>query len=393
MDSPYGVLFGDNGFPFAPKDFAVRAGLEGPQAICTWAAADVPFARVMIRRKRREYPRHPRDGVLVADLPTSSGGAAIDIATDLLPADAEPGDAQWWYYRAFVLQAAIPTAARFGGRGRQDVASAFGVEAASLGVDVQAYDRMAIVAQNAGATHNLFVWLESAPTEDGPWTEVRPIQVIAPGAAKAFELTNISYKYIRAVATGEPATVWFEAPWAPVWNTGATLSRPCLVYKSGKHEALAYERGHLPEFYITADAQQPHIYTSTTIAPYGELFSLGKVEVPEPPLRRFLRVLFAELDRTDAYLKSVRSFDHSISEMPEALLSHVAYELGWSIDPTRPLEDIRQELLRLPGVWKSKGTTRQLERVVQQFLGVVPHVQETQGQLVRFADPDLFDME
>ena len=54
-------------YPYSPANFYTRAGLEGPQTVISWEPPAKPIARFVLRRKLREFPVDPSDGILVAD--------------------------------------------------------------------------------------------------------------------------------------------------------------------------------------------------------------------------------------------------------------------------------------------------------------------------------------
>lgn len=54
-------------YPYSPANFYTRAGLEGPQTVISWEPPAKPIARFILRRKLREFPVDPSDGILIAD--------------------------------------------------------------------------------------------------------------------------------------------------------------------------------------------------------------------------------------------------------------------------------------------------------------------------------------
>ena len=78
--------------------------------------------------------------------------------------------------------------------------------------------------------------------------------------------------------------------------------------------------------------------------------------------------------------------------MPPQQFAHVALMLGYPLEvDLRNLEDVRAEIFRIAGVWKSKGTSNLVAAVCSQIFGVRPRVQEGAGRVLRCADPDLYD--
>ena len=395
-NGPYGSdLYGDGGegFPSAPRTFSARPGMQGPQVILSWEAAPLPPQGIVIRRKQGEYPRDLEDGSLVLNVEDGAGDLlqCVDLADELLPADALPGEGVWWYYRAFVLPAPIPLDEQFAGLGRQALIPSIGENtAASTAIDVQGLTPVTIYLQNTAVVAASVVHVETSPNEDGPWASLDEVNVAA-GTSETWS-SDAPMKFLRVVNHGLPAAivmVQFSAHREVEWITGDVLTAPCYVFKTGRHLAAALTC--LPEFYFTDDeAQELHQLTQGPGAD-GEYFNLGRDGGTLGPLTRLMMVYLAEFDRVDAYLRSVRRYLPDIDGMPPHLFAHVAARLGDDLEVDgRNLEEVRDEIRRIAGVWKLKGTTRLVQATGAQIFGVVPRVQEGAGRVFRVADPDLY---
>lgn len=388
---PYG--HGAESFPAAPKNLLARPGLQGPQVVLTWDLPDVLSDQVMVRRKLREFPRDAEDGVLVLldDTTAATRTFCDDLGPGLLPADAEMGEGVWWYYQVFVKPAELPLAEQFAGRGQQVVTSAIPWLAVTQPIDVQDARRVTIYLENEGEALGASLRIETAPEEDGPWVSRGLAAVLAGGTAIWESRDSMKYLRVRHMGpNGTPTRVSFAVDRPSVWVTGPALSYPCYVFKTGRHLLAAVR--HLPEFYLTEDGEQPIASLFEAQASDGETHNLGLTGQSFGPLVRFLMVLTAEFDRVDAYLRSLTVYAPDVDRMPPQQFAHVALMLGYPLEvDLRNLEDVRAEIFRIAGVWKSKGTSNLVAAVCSQIFGVRPRVQEGAGRVLRCADPDLYD--
>ena len=489
-------------YPHSPQNFAAKPGAEGPQVVLTWDVPSKPIHRLMIRRKLREYPRHPADGILVLDdsetpstrtsyvdnivdrvmdiliefaqeymneelvrativqhtalfdiLDTENDGsigkpdqttedvfaalytkletvfeitisesdrAGIVTFSDLykylepydLLTSSTPGDCRWWYYRIFVRPQPAAVEDQFGGLGKQTLTVPTGAQDFTLGttaLDVQEFENITIIAKmTAGTLWGAQVYTSPVPMPDGiavsasPATFVSNLGVgqLGENESAFISLNNASYKYIHVRpnnnndnAIGGTVDFYFIVNRDTYWQTNSYLGSPCLAYRTGRHIDVMWKQHHLPTFLTALDDD----ITRKDLKPLQMAETdLGRVNLWEPttprgPLYRFLKLLSLELDRDHAYLEAMYKFDVDIFEAPEALLQHIAFELGWQVDTSRPLADVREELFRLAGFYKSKGRPTLIEGIGSQELGLVPRVQEGPGLVMRAANPALFD--
>lgn len=383
---PYGLEPG--AFPYELRDFSVRPGLEGPQVVCTWTPPLQPLSRLMIRRKVGEYPRHPSDGVLVLDTMAdpNSRTTAVDMGEDLL---TEGYAQRWWYYRAFVKPAPLPLADQFDGRGLQTLEQDDPDIALLEPIDVQRYRNITILAQNLDADEAQ-VYISTAPELTGPWHALVSNDPVAADTTSSWVYTDASFKYLRVAATARHLVVSTIVNRVSEWSTSFSMSQPCLVYRTGRHINLTFDGDHLPKLFTNADETVTQAYLAETTDTNGESFMLGRDHDPRGFLYRMLYVFMLELDRSHAYFEAMTAFNSDLDEAPEALLQHIAFELGWQVDMTQPLNDIREELFRLAGMWKARGTSHLFGMVGAQQLGVVPRIQEGAGLVLRMANPKLF---
>ena len=86
----------------------------------------------------------------------------------------------------------------------------------------------------------------------------------------------------------------------------------------------------------------------------------------------------------------MRKFDLNISEAPESVLKHIAFELGWQVDLDSDLSEVREGIYRAAGLYKHKTTPDLIESVISQTLNIIPRVQEGAGLVLRSANPNLF---
>lgn len=381
-----------------PTDFLVRPGLEGPQTILVWTPPIHPAEHIVIRRKTKEYPRDENDGVLVLDdtLTLNSRTSVVDLGADLLEPGASPGDSRWWYYRIFVKPTPPDIKNQFAGKGSQE-----GVPAGPDGsepIDIQEFDNVRVRVLNGTALGQGFT-IQTAPRDDEAalWEDVTPIQNVAAGGEFTFDLDNLSYKHIRLGVIGgfvEDITVYFIVNKVePFLTSVRDLSRPVLVYKTGRHLDLWWEDGQLPGLYRLTDEDEPQfLMTETTSADDdGEHFMLARDHDPRGPLYRFLYLLSLELDRDHAYKKAILEFNTDFDEAPPDVLKHIAFEMGWPLEHPRSLINQREQLLRTPGFWKARGSARLMVLTSEQTLGIVPRLLEGGGRVFRSADPSLFD--
>ena len=300
-ESPWGD---GNPGQFNLLDFTPRAGIFGPQVITTWNQSEWPAARIMIRRKKYEYPRDPTDGVLVYDNSAnpSQENCAGDLGTDLLAADAVAGDSQFWYVRAFVIPAARELEDQFGGDG---------VQLATIQtdpVDMQLFDRMTVYATTTVAT---ITTIETAPTELGPWSTITNIATFV-ATTIAFNVPG-GVKYVRVRATN--AVDVYSAPQlGEDWFSSDDMSQPVLAFKTGKHMHLWEMDLNLPNTYWTQDID--HLTALLNEAEVDcETFNVGLANMPQGILKRFLTLFALELDRADAYTRNLMTYG-SIQEVP-----------------------------------------------------------------------------
>lgn len=389
---PYGqdpLEFAGDAFTHALVDFSVRPGIEGPQVVLSWSPPTSPISRLMIRRKLEGYPVDINDGVLVLDEVAAPNTitSAVDVGEDLLDADAAMGAGRWWYYRAFVIPAPPALADQMGGEAVQSIV----VPLYTTPWDVQAFDRFSVTVWNAKLVGNTVLTIETSPEREGPWLTLAT-DTLAPGESARHDFTDVSYNFIRVSSDVMFAAASIITPWTPVWSTGLQVSRPCYVFRSGRHFHVAWNLGHLPQFYRVSDAAQPKETIMESAGDDGELHALGIEQETSGPLQRFLRILLAEMDRVHAYLEAIKAWQSDPDEMPIDITQHVAFELGYPLEVgQRDLRSVRAEMLRIAGFWKTKGTVSLVESVCEQVLGCVVRVQTGAGRVMRVADPDLYD--
>jgi hypothetical protein len=340
----------------------------------------------MLRRKLGEAPRDIEDGVLVFErtLNEVMPEGFADIAEDLLPIEAESGDGRWWYYRAFVKPADLALSDQDGGSIVEEIEDTD----FSTPQDVQGYSAFSVFVENTSEVDPANAFISVAPELTGPWMEIGSI-ILGAAESGRFEVVD-SHKYVRTQIVGADARVSVIRVLPDEWLTYDALTAPVYVFKTGRHMAFVRKYG-LPEFYFEADAGQLQVaLTETETADY-EYFNLGLTGMDYGPLQRFLMVYLAELDRIEAYLGSIFQYSADIDEMPPQEFAHVAALLGYDLEVTgRPEFDVRAEIFRIAGVWKSKGTSALLAATGNQIFGFLPRVQEGPGRVFRVANPDLY---
>jgi hypothetical protein len=488
-------------YPYSLQSLYVVAGLEGPQTVLSWTPPAKPIARMMIRRKLREFPIDPGDGILVLDDPqtansrttisdcaannlirmlseylnidetavtlsksifsifdTDDNGVVedtvvadfyekyearyqvsldpyykttkvrlIDVALeaqkrDLLQAP-QTSDSNWWYYRIFVQPELVEVGDQFAGAGAQVLADIeFENNTQYLGstfIDIQTCPNLTVVVEN-GSNQPLNFVLYTVPELPGGQdrlTDAAHIQNdyeieearrnVPAGESVLISLSDLSLKYISALGLVEnldaegdldegEIKVHFIVNKLIHWQSNSYLSRPCLVYKTGRHKELIWDRGHLPSVYTGLDEhpdgppKQALPHENITRLEGQERINLYEQQREQGPLYRFLKLFELELDRNTHYLRAMVEFNANIYEAPRELLGHIAYELGWEVDLDRPLIEVRFELMRLAGLYKAKGSTRLYEAMSAQQTRVFPRVQEGPGMVARAANPDVF---
>ena len=381
----------------ALQSFYVRAGLEGPQVLFGWTAAESSVLEVQVRRKLQEYPRDLDDGTLVhsvvVDLGASVAGGEI---SGLLSEDAQSGDSAWWYYRAFVKHPPLPIDEQLGGYAHQTVPdlgewgapTAELVDAtASVPVDLQAFSDFTVVVQNSSFAA-LSMQLQHAPTEDGPWIAFDG-GLLAQNETAQFQYHGQAKKYFRITGHGSVFESWVFTQQEPYWAFSPLNSLPVLAYKTGRHLEVMWEGRVLPEIYLREDLKGAQQYLFQQLDG-AELFNVGLNNQESGFLYRFLKILSLELDRVDAYLRALREFQSDLGNAPAQVLPHIAFELGWELDTTLPINEQRFELFRLAGFYKARGSLRLMQQISEQLLNCIPRIQEGGGLVLRFADPDLF---
>lgn len=386
---PYGQgAYGDGAEPFpgAIADFSARPGLQGPQVVLTWTNPEPAPRGIMIRRKLGEAPRDIEDGVLVFERTFNQvmPEGFADIAEDLLPLDAEAGNGRWWYYRAFVKPADLALDAQGAGTITEAVANGD----FSTAQDVQYYSAFTVFVENTSETDPTNAFVYAAPELNGPWVEVGSV-VLGPAESGRLEVSD-SHKYVRTQVSGETANISVIRVLPDLWLTYDALKSPVYVFKTGRHMAFVRKYG-LPELYFEVDAGQlQKSLTEVETADY-EYFNLGETGVEYGPLQRFLMVYLAELDRVEAYLRAIFDYGADIDQMPPQEFEHVAALLGYDLEVSARDEfDVRAEIFRIAGIWKSKGTSALLEATGNQVFGFLPRVQEGPGRVFRVANPDLY---
>lgn len=377
---------GTDPFPGSISNFSARPGLQGPQVVLTWTNPEFAPRGVMLRRKLGEAPRDIEDGVLVFErtLNEVMPEGFADIAEDLLPIEAESGDGRWWYYRAFVKPADLALSDQDGGSIVEEIEDTD----FSTPQDVQGYSAFSVFVENTSEVDPANAFISVAPELTGPWMEIGSI-ILGAAESGRFEVVD-SHKYVRTQIVGADARVSVIRVLPDEWLTYDALTAPVYVFKTGRHMAFVRKYG-LPEFYFEADAGQLQVaLTETETADY-EYFNLGLTGMDYGPLQRFLMVYLAELDRIEAYLGSIFQYSADIDEMPPQEFAHVAALLGYDLEVTgRPEFDVRAEIFRIAGVWKSKGTSALLAATGNQIFGFLPRVQEGPGRVFRVANPDLY---
>lgn len=374
-------------FPHQVSDFVVEAAMEGPQALLTWTAPLSSIDRIIIVRKQGEYPRHPSDGVLLADVSHPSLTAMVDLGSDLVEGD-DLGAWAWWYYRVFTLPSNLDVADQFAGLGVQVLGEA---PFTSEPLDMQPYRQITIQLDDGG--DGATVTVETAPTDSGPWVPIA-IAALDPGASQQVAFADSAYKWIRV--QGDAAfTASFIVPRETSWQTSWHASAVCLVYRSGYHLDRLWTDGYLPDFWHISDSdtvRRDDVFALREMQnPDGSRANIAESLEPRGPLYRFLKLLTLELDRCRAHLDALDGSFSDIAKAPPAVLEHIASTMGWEFDPLRPLNDVRAELMRRPGELRMKGSHFLLESVVAQVLHLIPRVQRGGGLLFRLADPDLLN--
>lgn len=383
---------GPAAFPCAPPDLVARPGLQGPQVVLAWSAPAQPMSALMIRRKTGEHPRDVEDGVLVRlevdDAPSVLSVA--DLAEDLLLADAEPGEGRWWYYRMFVRAAPIPLEDQFAGLAVKLLVPTMAVPApATVAWDVQGRLPATVYLANEADDPSV-ARVQTAPEVGGPWVDLEVFNLAA-GADATWASADLAPKYLRVVVTGAQTRASLSALWPQPWLTGPSLTQSAYVFKTGRHLRAVVEEGHLEGFYFELDDLGPTRQTFEVEGPQGEVFNLGSDGRSRGFLWQFLNPYLFEFDRVDAYMRATARYGPDYDEMPPQQFAHVAAMLGYPLETDyRNLDDVRFEIARIASFWKSKGTTRLLQALLEQQLGFVPRVQEGAGRLFRVADPDLY---
>lgn len=390
---PYGADEYGHGqayFPGCLHAFSVRPGVQGPQVVASWEVPEWPVDGIMIRRKLGEHPRTPDEGVLVLleqGRPMDVTWAS-DVADDLLPTDAEPGEGRWWYYRAFVRPVPVPLEEQLAGLAAGELTLA---EPESQVWDVQDYLSATLYLEALG-DDPVQVLVEGAPTRDGPWVPLS--STVVPSGERASVDVPPEACFVRARLTdGAAALYWLCPQLEPAWLSNDALTGVVYVFRTGRHlEAVL--AGALPEVYLARDGAQNLASVFEVQGPDGESWNLGEDGAARGHLWKFLSIYLAELDRVDAYLGAVRRYAADVDEMPPQEFLHVAQMLGYPLEvDRRDLLDVREEVFRIAGVWKAKGTARLIGAVCEQVLGVVPRVQEGAGRLIRVMDPDLLGVD
>lgn len=487
-------------FPYSPMNLTVRPGSEGPQAVLTWDPPSKPIHRLMIRRKLKEYPRDPSDGILVLDDSTTAstrssyvdnivervmnllvefvdehmnetleranilqhkslfdildtgndgslGGAnqttdtifsalflKVEAAYDISISDEDrknivtffdlytylepydllssntPGDCQWWYYRIFVRPNSAEIEHQSGGLGKQTISIPAGAQDWTIGttsIDVQECDTLTVMLHvTRGNLSGVKLYTSPIPMPAGADLRRTPaafVGDILPGAGLNEGLTHlslhpdVSWKYVHVRATSVGALeadvdVYFIVNRNTYWQSNVYLAKPCLLYKTGRHLDIMWNQGHLPAFLRTMDDNSggEDLRTLDMVATSLGRVNLWERRVPKGPLYRFLKLLSLELDRDHAYFEAMKKYDVDLFNAPVGLLQHIAFELGWQVDTDVDLLDVRAELARVGGFYKSKGRPHLVQGVSGQELGVTPRVQEGPGLVLRAADPTLF---
>lgn len=488
-------------YPYSPQEFSATAGMEGPQTVLSWNAPQKKIARLMIRRKLREFPTSPADGILVLDqvqtdatAPTSFADCAannlirmlseyldipeaqlqpprgmfdifdvdndgvvdnnvvsdfytkyesryqveldpyykttsvtlLDVIIEAQKKDLLQGpqtsDSNWWYYRVFVQPELVDIKDQFAGQGTQTMADIeFANNTQYLGttfIDIQPYRNLTVVVEN-GSNQPLNFVLYTVPELPGTnrLNQAALIQSdyeleesrrnVPAGESVLISLADLSLKYISGLGTvenlalegdlnDEAIKVHFIVNKKIHWQSNSYLSRPCLVYKTGRHQEVVWYQGHLPSVYVEEDERvggppkQALPHTNVSRLGKEERVNLHESQETQGPLYRFLKLFNLELDRTHHYLRALAEFNSDIFEAPREVLGHIAYELGWEVDLDRPLVEVRLEIMRLAGMYKAKGTTRLYEAISAQQTRVFPRVQEGPGMVARAANPDRF---
>jgi hypothetical protein len=479
-------------YPYSPKNFAVTAGMEGPQAVLTWDPPEKSIVGIRIRRKLNSYPVSPDDGILVLEDYTTPGSrtSITDCAaSNLIRMMAETlgvsestllfgdplnqsfedaaavaefftayekryqvqldeeykdgkyslekvvleaqtkdllqnaSDSNWWYYRMFVQPARAEIADQFAGDGEQllTLLAAGATWLKSEFLDVQPYKNITVIAENRSLT-DAAVHLYTAPERPAPavytappeslgWSRAVASVPVDAGTSVVVSVTDASFKFMAALAVPDEPWEWNAGLYDGVnelvkvhfvvnkniyWQSNAYLGKPCLVFKTGRHQDIVWNREHLPSAYISLDeipgGPPKQVLNSEVITRLGldERVNLYEERAERGPLYRFLKLMTLELDRSHNYLMALQRFNPDINTAPAEVLAHIAYELGWEVDLSRPLSDVRQELLRLAGMYKSKGTLQLCANVSEQQARVTPRIQEGSGLVMRAANPDLF---
>lgn len=378
-------------YPYQLQNFKTYAAMDGPQVMISWDPPASDVNRIIIVRKQYEFPRDIDDGVVVHD--TNRAGISIDttLVADLgadLVADAALGAVAWWYYRAFTQPKHLELADQFGGLAKQVITPVVSTTCDPL--DVQAFRNVGIHLQNeTGAVANITIF--STPTLD-PLAGAVVISTLAlvGGGATFIELDHASWKYLW-VESDRITTVWFTVNREPIFQTSMGCSSSCLAYRSGYHLDVWWRKHHVPDFWRLMDESEgrpDRARLVTTLSFASEVVNQNELQNQTyGPLFRLLKVLSLELDRVKAHMDALTQFGSNIDEAPDFLLQHIAFQMGWNVDLTRPLLEVRDELLRIPTLWKQKGTARQLENVAAQTFEVIARIQASPGMVHRFADP------
>lgn len=333
----------------------------------------------------------------------------------------QTSDSNWWYYRAFVQPDLAELKGQFAGQGEQKLEQISYVgQTLTLGstiFDIQEFKNVRILIHNsttAPITVAGYTFPEKSLPSESRLSSVPSAGLVVPGTnvviqagqTEAVELSDLSLKHFVLVAVTQRNSADLGDEFVNInfivnklihFQSNHYLSLPCLVYKTGEHQEVIWDRRSLPSVHVGFDEHPdrsdkqalPLEVAERLAAPETINFYEGGQE--QGPLYRFLKIFSLELDRNKHYLKALTEFNADITSAPREVLSHIAYELGWEVDTSRPLSSVRMELLQLAAMYKKKGTTELFEAVGAQQTRILPRVQEGQGLVHRVADPSRFD--